>query len=319
MEELSLSEVVERQRALEAAARKQFPYDPSECTLYMDISSRQLLFACLTCASSNAICYACAIRCHADHDLVDLYSKRGYKCDCGTLRIPQTRCALRKTDHDESPNEHYGQNFQGKFCVCHESVNDNSYGEGAMFQCLLGRRCGEDWFHARCIVGISRIEEQMRQTDEDSDESGDDMDTVYPEIPKFGALICPDCAQDVPSLQHSSIVAAEINQFLFLNEDYGAQICVSPELSPLLNEFPFLDGKETTYKPAKDEDDTTMLEAGERALQSLPRDAVINGLQKFGQLQANLVEYLRNIGSDGHAITREDVEQFFRAERDAQG
>lgn len=316
MEEISLFEVAERQRILEIAARKQFPYDPSECTLYMDIPPRQLLFACLTCSSTNAICYACALRCHDDHDLVDLYSKRGYKCDCGTSRIPQTQCTLRRTEHDESANTHYGQNFRGTFCVCHESVKDSSYGRGAMFQCLLGIRCEEDWFHARCIIGISREEEQMRQANEDSEESGDDMNNIYPEIPIFGALICPECAEDVAALQHSSVVAAKLGRYLFLVEDFGAQIRQSSELSPLLNEFPFLDGKEITYKPAKDEDETTLLEAGERALQSLPRDAVLDGLRKFDQLQTSLVQYLRNIGSDGHAITREDVEQFFRAQRD---
>ena len=32
------------------------------------------------------ICLACSYHCHEGHELVELYTKRNFKCDCGTKR-----------------------------------------------------------------------------------------------------------------------------------------------------------------------------------------------------------------------------------------
>lgn len=339
-----MEEVLDQQRYMETYARRKFPYDPSACTLYMDIPPRQLLFACLTCDPLNAICYSCGLRCHADHKIVELYTKRAFRCDCGTTRFGNNprKCTLRSTNHDDWPNEglNYCHNFKGKFCVCNESVDDASYGEGAMFQCILGTRCSEDWFHARCIINISREEEIQRQQnttiysndddndDNDSDdnendilsgsddsmyESGDELDSVFPELPaNFGALICPKCAKDVPKLNTADIILAEVNGYLFLREDYGERIKQSPLLRSLLFEFPFLGGTEPSYTPERDTDDSTMLEAGGQALSQLPHENVVEGMQKFNAMQDDLVNYVKQIAGAGRAITKADVESFFK-------
>lgn len=310
------SELLDEQLWLEKEARKKFPWDPSECTLYMDIPPRQLLFACLTCHPTNAICYACGLRCHADHEIVELYTKRNIRCDCGSTRIASNSnsCALRRTRDDppSNPGIEYGHNFEGRFCECEERVSDESYGHAAMFQCLVGTRCQEDWFHARCIVNVNRDEEVSRQeaVEYESEESGDDLDAVFPEIPsEFGALICPSCAQDVPQIINSSAVLAEFNKYYFLKEDYG--MILAKELPHLLHEFPFLNGKEASYTPDVDADDATLLEAGEAALSRLPHEAVVNGLEKFNSMKDSLMLYLQHVGRDGHAITKEDIQQFF--------
>lgn len=323
--------MLEQQQYMEAYARRKFPYDPSKCTLYMDIPPRQLLFACLTCNPLNAICYSCGLRCHADHKIVELYTKRAFRCDCGTTRFGTnpSECSLRSTKHDNWANEglNYCRNFEGKFCVCDESVDDSSYGEGAMFQCILGTRCSEDWFHARCIVNIDREEEIQRQQnssnnnnnddDYDSDESmyesGDELDSVFPEIPaEFGALVCPQCARDAPKLNGSDAVLAEVNGYLFLKEEYGEIISQSPSLRSLLFEFPFLGGTEPSYTPERDTDDSSMLEAGGRILSQLPHENVIEGMQKFNDMQDQLVKYVKQIAGTGRAVTKEDVESFFK-------
>lgn len=159
---------VQSHLALESEARCQMPYDPRECTFAMG-PQRQALYACLTCArmetpsKPNAVCYACSIRCHASHELVELFAKRGRTCDCGTTRIPRP-CMVRtplwsKLNEDIAnydpdipqgppPNSH---NFLGKFCLCDTPYDPEL--ESNMFQCALGVACDEDWFHEECIMG----------------------------------------------------------------------------------------------------------------------------------------------------------------------
>lgn len=101
MEESSVTAVdyLEEQLELEREAREVMPYDSDVCTYPK--SCRQLVFACLTCRRQNngtdiGVCYLCLIQCHSTHELVELFSKRDFSCDCGTSRMHQgSSCALR--------------------------------------------------------------------------------------------------------------------------------------------------------------------------------------------------------------------------------
>ena len=78
--------------------------DDKNCT-YMTggYMKRQALYSCLTCIkdSSNpaGICLACSYRCHEDCDLVELYTKRNFRCDCGNSKMTN-ECKL---DNDKTP------------------------------------------------------------------------------------------------------------------------------------------------------------------------------------------------------------------------
>ncbi|KAF7874340.1 hypothetical protein EAF04_003012 [Stromatinia cepivora] len=172
------AEFISTQLKLEAEAREALPYSIDTCTKPLG-SLRQILFACLTCnpAPSNSfdpynhagLCYSCSIQCHGDHNLVELFNKRNFTCDCGTTRFPPTSpCSLRinsetntKGDvHSEAPESKnkYNHNFRNRFCGC--ACDYDAYKEkGTMFQCLgLGGAdeggCGEDWWHPGCIAGL---------------------------------------------------------------------------------------------------------------------------------------------------------------------
>jgi E3 ubiquitin-protein ligase UBR7 len=144
-------------------------------------SLRQNVFACLTCnppptASGDwnpaGVCYACSVQCHGEHELVEIFQKRNFTCDCGTTRIPSTSpCTLRTNPatntrggvHSEEPdaNNKYNQNFRNRFCGC-ECDYDPFQQKGTMFQCLgLGTKetggCGEDWYHPGCLVGMGPL------------------------------------------------------------------------------------------------------------------------------------------------------------------
>lgn len=167
------------------------PYEPDKCTFSEPLEKigRQHVYACLTCFAQKrnalpkiplpnatsvtdysqdpiGICYSCSIQCHAEHDLVELFTKRNFTCDCGTTRMPDINpttklssgCNLRRNhdslDPPESTSNIYGHNFQGRFCDC-DQVFDPEDQRGTMFQCLLGDEpCNEDWYHEECILGI---------------------------------------------------------------------------------------------------------------------------------------------------------------------
>lgn len=106
MDLITAVDYLESQRELEHEARALMPFDPTECTYNMG-ELRQPVYACLTCAGDQSkdgfaaigVCYSCSIQCHAEHDLVELFSKRSFTCDCGTTRmsnVPSGGCRLRQ-------------------------------------------------------------------------------------------------------------------------------------------------------------------------------------------------------------------------------
>ncbi|ODQ66826.1 hypothetical protein NADFUDRAFT_50730 [Nadsonia fulvescens var. elongata DSM 6958] len=163
---------IEEQTLLEREAAEAMPYDPNRCT-YVDGPLRQQVYACLTCqeksfenhnklkkkksAFLSGICYSCSIQCHSSHELVELFVKRDFVCDCGTTRMPANGgCNIRQNfdslDPHESDNK-YDHNFAGRFCHC-DRVYEVENEFGTMYQCALGDVCGEDWYHEECILGL---------------------------------------------------------------------------------------------------------------------------------------------------------------------
>ncbi|CUM64133.1 uncharacterized protein PRCAT00001724001 [Priceomyces carsonii] len=179
---------VNTQSQLEKEAIEMMPYDPKECT-FTKGPTRQPVFACLTCSRLNddnpvGVCYSCSIQCHSTHDIVELFAKRDFVCDCGTTRMAKTTngaCKLRireqesnssirpRTGSFDAPThwkhelEHaaedipsssniYTQNFEGLFCSCLKPYNHLEE-TGTMIQCFFGFECGEEWYHDRCILG----------------------------------------------------------------------------------------------------------------------------------------------------------------------
>lgn len=173
------ADFIRDQMQLEADAREALPYKIDNCTKPLG-ALRQSVFACLTCNpppedpkapydNAAGVCYACSVQCHGEHNLVEIFTKRNFTCDCGTTRLPETSpCTLRISPltntrgdvHSEEPdaNNRYNQNFRNRFCGC-ECDYDPFQQKGTMFQCLgLGTHetggCGEDWWHPGCLVGL---------------------------------------------------------------------------------------------------------------------------------------------------------------------
>ncbi|XP_075152012.1 putative E3 ubiquitin-protein ligase UBR7 [Haematobia irritans] len=131
---------------------------------------RQALYSCLTCcpeARDNlekcaGVCLACTYQCHENHELVELYTKRNFRCDCPTERMGSSnRCRLNSGLEQPTPvnsGNLYNQNFQGLYCNCHRPYPDpDRTTEEVMLQCAI---C-EDWFHMQHLDGPSNIQKLM--------------------------------------------------------------------------------------------------------------------------------------------------------------
>ena len=143
----TLASVLESQTSLLQEASLALPHQFSQCTYSLG-PIRQAVYLCLTCtppassssstaestASPRGICSACSIACHTDHEQLELFPKRAFRCDCPTRALPHA-CALHRTPEEPNARNAYGQNFRGLFCRCGR-VYDALVERETMIQCL---------------------------------------------------------------------------------------------------------------------------------------------------------------------------------------
>ncbi|KAJ1975057.1 hypothetical protein H4R35_003324 [Dimargaris xerosporica] len=100
----------------------------------------------LDLASAAGICYSCSIACHASHEVIELFNKRHFRCDCGSRRMAPSQCSLEPKPTITNDGNQYSHNFIGRYCWC-DQLYDPSVEDRVMFQCAV---CC-DWFHDTCI------------------------------------------------------------------------------------------------------------------------------------------------------------------------
>ncbi|KAH6783427.1 PHD finger protein-like protein [Perilla frutescens var. hirtella] len=167
-----------------------------ECTYSKGYMKRQAIFSCLTCtpAENAGICTACCLSCHEGHEIVELWTKRNFRCDCGNSKFGEFFCKLLASKDAENSNNAYNHNFKGTYCTCNLPYPDPSAEEQVeMLQCCI---C-EDWFHEEHI-GLSSTDKIPR------DEDGE---------PLFEDFICQDCAVVCSFLAHypQNILATNVS------------------------------------------------------------------------------------------------------------
>ncbi|KAM0030152.1 putative chromatin regulator PHD family [Helianthus debilis subsp. tardiflorus] len=117
-----------------------------ECTYVKGYMKRQAIFSCLTCVpEGNAgVCTACSLSCHDGHEIIELWTKRKFRCDCGNSKFGEFYCKLLASKDIENEENSYNHNFKGKYCTCGRPYPDPDVEEQVeMIQCCM---C-EDWFH----------------------------------------------------------------------------------------------------------------------------------------------------------------------------
>ncbi|KAI9005211.1 hypothetical protein BC832DRAFT_475924 [Gaertneriomyces semiglobifer] len=149
-EEMTAEEYLAQQESLVDLASEVLPGEIDKCS-YDAGYVKQSVYACLTCAQQNddqpsGVCYGCFVSCHTTHQVVELFYKRHFRCDCGTEKLPNCCVLQKKVDGTVNEENRYSQNFKGRFCWCGK-MYDPEKEDGTMYQCLV---C-EDWIHDRCM------------------------------------------------------------------------------------------------------------------------------------------------------------------------
>ncbi|EEB07261.1 zinc finger protein Mlo2 [Schizosaccharomyces japonicus yFS275] len=306
---ITVERYLKEQRELERQARLAMPYNFDKCTYDMGYI-KQPLYACLTCkqnGTQNAVCYSCSICCHSTHELVELFDKRNFTCDCGTERMGQGAvCTLRKASSTAAPDNQYNHNFEGHFCTC-DKFYDPTKEEGTMYQCLI---C-EDWFHEECIAASC----------------------IFPDPDSFELFLCQSCVKaNLKYLFH------EVSEYeggpVFLPEDFYGTLCQCERCLPARQkDMPMLAAEEDIYKPPEDEElpdedsdeeqvdtetvdsiVTQTMDETMKLIDKLPRVQAIEGVHAYAALKDDLLSFLKPFASSNKVVTKEDVASFF-AER----
>ncbi|XGW24771.1 hypothetical protein V3C99_006325 [Haemonchus contortus] len=315
---LTIQDIIDNDESCRQTARVLLgAQDSSVCTYPEGYKPRQALFACLTCASDPekneaGICYGCSLHCHDGHNIVELFTKRRFRCDCGNSKF-QANCTLFEEKDILNKNNSYNHNFAGLFCVCKKAYPCEETDE-TMHQCVA---C-EDWFH------LSHLDENCATVAEERENAGK----------QDFSLLCKDCATRLPFLSRlcisevdegivcsSSISETKEGPFLLADgfrnrlcrceectkfyERFGCEYLIDPEDD--IEEFT----KENIEKTANEKEpdaDTIVNEI----VQTAGREAAIHVLQGINALKRNLQNFMREKQEEGVGIiTAEHVNSFF--------
>lgn len=162
---ISIQSVIDSSEALAEEAREVLPYSFDECT-YSKGYLRQAIWSCIDC-NGKGVCYGCSIACHAgkhylqqgrlcgpatdgwvDHKLVELWTKRHFRCDCPTVAMQDgngdgegsdtRRCTIAPPTQPlqlENEENRYTHNFKAEFCRCGR-LYDPEIETEAMIHCI---------------------------------------------------------------------------------------------------------------------------------------------------------------------------------------
>ncbi|KAH6601896.1 hypothetical protein BASA61_001696 [Batrachochytrium salamandrivorans] len=316
-------EYLEQQEALEREAAEALPDDFSVCSFSKGYVL-QKVYSCKTCAQdagrSVGVCYGCFVSCHTTHEVVELFQRRNFRCDCGTKGLDTIACTLNDLTLSTAKSlqindgNAYNRNFEGIFCICLEAY-DPEVETRTMFKCVI---C-EDWFHDQCIGEVP---------DEDT----------------FEEFICTACVNKhcvlkryihnssmfvLPKLEKVDVETAEVNVNVnrVLRDTATASDTVGIE-----NETPqqevtkdacldkieyFLFQSSEEFTPKKDDDaGRSLMDAGMEQLDRMDRVKALNGVHLYNKFKDNLMAYLRDIGERGQVVTKEDVDTFFATQQE---
>ncbi|TFY73105.1 hypothetical protein EWM64_g10908 [Hericium alpestre] len=129
----TLTNYIANQNSLLQEAAAALPHSFSQCT-YPRGPIRQAVYLCTTCAVPRGLCSACSIACHTNHEQLELFPKRAFRCDCPTRALDHA-CTLHTTLEDANEGNAYGHNFKGLFCRCAREYDALKERE-TMIQCL---------------------------------------------------------------------------------------------------------------------------------------------------------------------------------------
>ncbi|KAJ1863021.1 hypothetical protein LPJ73_000623 [Coemansia sp. RSA 2703] len=351
------------QADLEREAAELLPGKMNECTFDQGYV-HQPVYACLTCTrppkefkdpsvkddsdqsdsestDPAGMCYSCSVMCHADHNVIEIFQKRNFRCDCGTKRLAPGSCQLkqRRTGLARIANDNeYGHNFWGFYCRCNKLYDNETDAE--MVQCYV---CSE-WFHMLCIgdyipdddsyedyvcrdcvgkhaviryidssnctiVPSSNRDKQPASILITSDDcsANENSDGERPSK-KVRQTIC-QLSRDKEAID--SVLPAD----MFMADGWRGDVCKCEKCMGMIRaeRLEFLINGDPVVMPGDDQDDDeSMYEAGMRVLRNMDPTVAIDMAGLFQRFCAEFKEFARPFAESGTPISKYEIENFFQ-------
>ncbi|KAJ2156199.1 hypothetical protein GGF46_005350 [Coemansia sp. RSA 552] len=361
------------QAALEREAAEVLTGKFDECTFDKGYVS-QPLYACLTCTRPPAqhrqpaadgrdeeptepagMCYSCSIECHPGHDVIELFTKRRFRCDCGTRRLLPGAggggngngcCQLKKTrsalaDSGNSRNA-YNHNFWGFYCRC-DRFYDPAHESGLMIQCYI---CN-DWFHDACIGAVpdeARYSDYIcrgcvaahavvRCIDSTRALRGVVRDGRVARLEPAGPGRQADAREPGPGDDGEPVRKKARGAMCRLRSDGGPEqqeldlfmaqgwredVCTCVDCMREIegHGLTFLVDDEEVVEPEEDEARSESLYASAlRQLRTMDHTRAVDAATAYRSLSTSLKDYLRPFAASGRVVTGQDIHAFFEQRR----
>uniref|UniRef100_A0A0A9XU37 Putative E3 ubiquitin-protein ligase UBR7 n=1 Tax=Lygus hesperus TaxID=30085 RepID=A0A0A9XU37_LYGHE len=352
---MTLDEVLEEELQLENDANAVLgPSDDKNCSYDKGYIPRQALYSCKTCKKGShgeaGICLACSYHCHEGHDLVELYTKRFFRCDCGNKKFGELKCNLAPNKEAENEANIYNQNFQGLYCVCSRPYPDpEDEVSDDMIQCCI---C-EDWYHSRHLNTETPGEENYAEMICESCTKRLGFLQYYsglivskvgkPQGPSEGSVDvvsvpAEDAAKtteetiaDTPTGTKSDkaveckIKAGKQNDFkagaTFWPNNFRSLLCTCPECKEMYADLKvsWITDENDTVQAYEEKGKTvgengskpSQYEQGMKALSELNRVQQIEAILNYNDLKSNLKTYLAKFAETKKVVREEDIREFF--------
>uniref|UniRef100_A0A336M6B8 CSON012780 protein n=1 Tax=Culicoides sonorensis TaxID=179676 RepID=A0A336M6B8_CULSO len=312
--------------------------DENNCTYSKGYIKRQAIYSCLTCCKESkedpekraGICLACSLTCHENHELVELYTKRNFRCDCGGAKMRSVRCLLEPIKFGVSEENKYNQNFSGVYCICkrpYPDPEDNVVDE--MIQCVI---C-EDWYHGRhlntkvvkdfnemicggCVSEHEFLKSYLQFSisgkKEPNTDSIDITSTVTEEEPSSKRIkLDTDCVRPTQEEYPS-------NAAIFWADAWREKLCKCPTCLEMYKtqKVEFLIDPEDPVQKYEEigiqrNRGSTSEEREMEALSSLDRTQQVEMITEYNKFKNRLKEFLHAFAVNKQTVTEEDVNRFF--------
>lgn len=310
-EEVSIAEIEEMEEYEEVARRLLAAQDENVCTYAEGYKPRQALYSCRTCVPNGGagVCFGCSMNCHDGHDLVELYTKRRFKCDCGNGSFTQ-KCKLFEDKAAYNDRNLYNDNFLNSYCSCKRPFPDpEATTNEEMLQCI---GC-ENWFHLS-HTGISEASKADYEENEyvckNCSEKMPFLDKVERHAHDEDVITC-----SIENREEGAIVSAHL-----IKGGWRKKLCACPKCEDLYDkvgcdwihdpEDPIERYNELAEKKIAEED-----EEKEKALnnfmQSQDKDVVINVISEVNNMKRKMTEFMERMGSNNVVVTTEHIKELF--------
>ncbi|KYQ90741.1 ubiquitin protein ligase E3 component n-recognin 7 [Tieghemostelium lacteum] len=336
--------------------------DEEHCTFEKGYVT-QPVYSCGTCNKNNqksgtsntglegvfGFCYGCSMQCHLYHDVYELFKKRSFRCDCGTLKSGGKCCIQNDKQGSENNTEnHYNHNFLGRYCYC-DSLYD--YVED-MIQCIFCL----DWYHEKCVqlnsnypyapdpnefddfvcrdcvtkhhsilfqyypqirLDIKEEEEDEENKDNVKKEEVQQQDDKDKEIKKEKEIVIDEICKK------NSFGKSDVKLDLFCKEGWRDQLCKCVDCMKLYNDnkFDFLFKLEEIEVGLEEEEEKEQGEEGkikeifqksEQLFESMvPQTHQRALLDGYATMKDNLRELFAEKQNNNQVITKQDIQSFF--------